>query len=136
MKTWKARQITEQDAEIGFRIRQIRQQKNIPQIEIAHKLGVTFQQMQKYELGHNRITAARLLEIADILGVTPNEILGRNVDQVLPENVDRKIAALWQHIRSDRYRRAILLLLETIHIETRTQPQRGVKQDNHTQGVE
>ncbi len=41
------------------------------QTELAERLGLTFQQIQKYEKGMNRIGASRMFEIAQILAVTP-----------------------------------------------------------------
>jgi transcriptional regulator with XRE-family HTH domain len=39
---------------------------------LADKLGLSFQQVQKYEIGSNRISASRLFGISRVLGVTPN----------------------------------------------------------------
>jgi transcriptional regulator with XRE-family HTH domain len=57
------------DIEMGRRIRLRRRETGISQIELAGHLGVTFQQVQKYEKGINRVSAARLQQIAEILGV-------------------------------------------------------------------
>jgi transcriptional regulator with XRE-family HTH domain len=57
------------DAHIGQRIRQRRQLLNMSQSDVASRIGITFQQLQKYEVGSNRVSASRLWEIADILGV-------------------------------------------------------------------
>jgi transcriptional regulator with XRE-family HTH domain len=47
-----------------------RREKRISQIELAGRLGLTFQQVQKYEEGNNRVGASRLQQIAKILGVS------------------------------------------------------------------
>ena len=57
------------DTEIGRRIRLRRFEVGISQKELADKLGLTFQQVQKYERGRNRVSAARLQQIAETLGV-------------------------------------------------------------------
>jgi transcriptional regulator with XRE-family HTH domain len=57
------------DVEIGKRIRLRRVEQHISQSELADKLGVTFQQVQKYEKGVNRVGAARLQQIATGLDV-------------------------------------------------------------------
>jgi transcriptional regulator with XRE-family HTH domain len=57
------------DIEMGRRIRLRRQEKGISQRELAGHLGLTFQQLQKYEVGMNRVGAARLQQIAKMLGV-------------------------------------------------------------------
>jgi transcriptional regulator with XRE-family HTH domain len=59
------------DRHVGNRVRQLRIQHNISQGTLAKQLGVTFQQVQKYEKGTNRISAGRLVHIAQFLGVTP-----------------------------------------------------------------
>jgi len=57
------------DIEMGRRIRLRRRETGISQIELADHLGLTFQQVQKYEEGINRVGAARLQQIAEMLGV-------------------------------------------------------------------
>src|SRR5882724_2470027 len=57
------------DIEMGRRIRLRRRKTGISQKDLAGHLGVTFQQVQKYETGVNRVGAARLQEIAKMLGV-------------------------------------------------------------------
>jgi transcriptional regulator with XRE-family HTH domain len=57
------------DAEIAKRVRALRLQRGLSQSELGEVLGVTFQQVQKYERGTNRISAGRLYRIADLLDV-------------------------------------------------------------------
>jgi transcriptional regulator with XRE-family HTH domain len=57
------------DVELGKRIRLRRVEQHISQTELGDKLGVSFQQVQKYEKGVNRIGAARLQQIATALDV-------------------------------------------------------------------
>lgn len=60
------------DKKVGINIRQRRMEMGLSQGKMATLLGITFQQIQKYEKGANRVAAGRLKEIADILDVTPN----------------------------------------------------------------
>ena len=55
------------DKHIGARLRAARIERGLSQAAFGEKLGLSFQQVQKYELGKNRISAGRLLECADIL---------------------------------------------------------------------
>ena len=55
------------DVYVGGRIRMRRLYRDMRQEELARKLGLTFQQVQKYESGANRVSASRLWEIAAIL---------------------------------------------------------------------
>jgi transcriptional regulator with XRE-family HTH domain len=57
------------DIEVGHRIRVERLSRGISQSVLGDKLGVTFQQVQKYEKGVNRVGAGRLTKIAEVLGV-------------------------------------------------------------------
>ena len=60
------------DKHIGERIRYRRILLGFSQQRLAQEIGLTFQQIQKYEKGVNRISASRLLEIAMVLGVPIN----------------------------------------------------------------
>ncbi|MGR9376243.1 helix-turn-helix domain-containing protein (plasmid) [Rhizobium leguminosarum] len=55
------------DSYVGARIRMRRQLLGMSQERLAEQIGVTFQQVQKYEKGINRIGASRLQRIADVL---------------------------------------------------------------------
>jgi transcriptional regulator with XRE-family HTH domain len=59
---------TEMDAIVGKRLRTARKLANITQQELAEVLGVSFQAVQKYESGENRITAPKLFKAAVFLG--------------------------------------------------------------------
>jgi transcriptional regulator with XRE-family HTH domain len=63
------KQASEIDAHVGHRIRLRRMLLGMSQEKLGTALGLTFQQVQKYERGVNRIGAGRLFEIARILGV-------------------------------------------------------------------
>jgi transcriptional regulator with XRE-family HTH domain len=57
------------DVEIGKRIRALRLERGLSQTELGNLLGITFQQIQKYEKGANRVAAGRLERIAEALEV-------------------------------------------------------------------
>lgn len=59
------------DLFVGQRIRTVREALNISQETLAQRVGVSFQQLQKYENGTNRIAAGRLYQVAEALGVEP-----------------------------------------------------------------
>jgi transcriptional regulator with XRE-family HTH domain len=65
----RARRADGRDAEVGRRVRARRLECDISQTELADRIGVTFQQVQKYEKGVNRIGAGRLQRIAEALDV-------------------------------------------------------------------
>ena len=59
------------DRHVGARTRALRLQRGISQSELASELGVSFQQVQKYETGANRVSASKLYTIARVLKVKP-----------------------------------------------------------------
>jgi transcriptional regulator with XRE-family HTH domain len=56
-----------EDIEIGRKIRALRLERGLSQSDLADGIGLTFQQVQKYEKGTNRVSAGRLQRIADML---------------------------------------------------------------------
>ena len=57
------------DVHVGKRIRHRRWTVGMTQQNLAERVGIKFQQIQKYETGANRVSASRLWDIADALGV-------------------------------------------------------------------
>lgn len=57
------------DAHVGKRIRHRRWMVGMTQQQLADRVGIKFQQIQKYETGMNRVSASRLWDIAEALGV-------------------------------------------------------------------
>jgi transcriptional regulator with XRE-family HTH domain len=55
------------DIKVGKHIRLRRQELSMSQTDLAKKLGLTFQQVQKYEKGTNRVSCSRLSEISEVL---------------------------------------------------------------------
>ena len=57
------------DGHVGRRVRERRRELGMSQAKLGSALGVTFQQIQKYEIGSNRVAAGRLWDIAKALEV-------------------------------------------------------------------
>jgi transcriptional regulator with XRE-family HTH domain len=72
----KTRSPTSVDTQIGLRIRHIRMQQKLSQEELGEALGVSFQQVQKYEKGSNRLSLSRAMQVAKALNTTVNEVAG------------------------------------------------------------
>jgi hypothetical protein len=72
------RSVDARDAEIGRLVRAQRQQLRLPQTDLAERVDVTFQQVQKYEKGMNRISIGRLTRIAEALDVPPTFFFARD----------------------------------------------------------
>jgi transcriptional regulator with XRE-family HTH domain len=65
-----SRAATDVDVFVGEAIRNLRKTRNLTLAELAEMVGLTHQQLQKYETGANRISAGRLYELAGKLGVS------------------------------------------------------------------
>lgn len=68
-KTGKVKQLLEFEQMVGGKIRERRKARCWTQKELANKLGISYQQVQKYEAGVNRISAGRLYQIAQLLSL-------------------------------------------------------------------
>jgi transcriptional regulator with XRE-family HTH domain len=66
------------DVYVAGRLRSCRKQLGLSQGEIAKQIGVTFQQIQKYEAGLNRIGAGRLFELAQLYGIPMQDLFPKS----------------------------------------------------------
>jgi transcriptional regulator with XRE-family HTH domain len=122
------------DVEVGHRIRIERLARGLSQTALANQLGVTFQQVQKYEKGVNRVGAGRLTKIAEVLGVpvgsffSGKEVLesevGRDVDQASPLKLLTvsgafRLLRAYSEIEDSELRRCIVDLVEQIKTHRR-----------------
>jgi transcriptional regulator with XRE-family HTH domain len=71
-----ARKVQESDIAVGERIRARRNQIVMSQEELGKALGVSFQQIQKYENGTNRISSGRLIQIVNALQCGVTDLIG------------------------------------------------------------
>lgn len=116
------------DLHVGARVRMRRKLLGVSQEKLADALGLTFQQVQKYERGANRISASKLFEIARFLGVPPSYFFEglaaeaptgeespaeQSLHQFLmtPEGVE--LASLLPKLAA-KYRRRVLELVRTL----------------------
>lgn len=117
-----ARSPSSVDLVVGRNIRIWRMAKGLSQAQLAQRLGLTFQQVQKYETGANRIGTGRLVKVAGILGV-PLAALFEGADgadharALLALVADRRsfrLAHAFAAIRRSPLRLAIVKLVEII----------------------
>jgi transcriptional regulator with XRE-family HTH domain len=80
----RARRADNRDAEVGRRVRSRRLECRLSQTELADRIGVTFQQVQKYEKGVNRIGAGRLQRISEALEVPITFFFGAGTEGAKP----------------------------------------------------
>ncbi len=109
------------DVGVGARIRERRKTLKVSQERLADALGLTFQQVQKYERGANRVSASKLYEIAAVLGVPvgyffadlPNTLTagGGSAEDLLGSPDSLELATLFARISRPRVREQVLQLV-------------------------
>jgi DNA-binding transcriptional regulator YiaG len=128
-RRWTSRLGTPVDTWVGGRIAARRQALGLSQTMLAERVGVSFQQIQKYETGVNRISASRLHQIAMALGVdagsffplggptTPVNAVSPDSGRVTP---GLRLAHAFSRIRRPRTRNALVVLAEALAGSTDT----------------
>jgi transcriptional regulator with XRE-family HTH domain len=66
------------DKQVGMRVRSYRNAASLSQAELGEKLGVSFQQIQKYEKGTNRLSFKQAVAASDVLNCTVAELAGQD----------------------------------------------------------
>ncbi len=120
----KQRSAGKPDVELGKRIRLRRVEQKISQAELGDTLGVSFQQVQKYEKGVNRVGAARLQQIATVLDVPVTFFYGtggndkpqREVESLLflDSSFSLRLLRAYHKIKDQTVQRQLVSLMESI----------------------
>jgi transcriptional regulator with XRE-family HTH domain len=115
---------TKIDRLVGRNIRVRRLASGLTQAELGAKLGVTFQQVQKYEKGINRIGSGRLYEIAEIFEVPVKSFFGGETKEpasrksspfeLLADAMTMQMVLEFGKISDSKLRRAVLAVVETL----------------------
>ena len=103
------------DVHVGNKLRLRRRLLGMSQAAVAGQVGISFQQLQKYESGSNRVGASRLYQLAQVLGVAPSAFFqglagedgGQESTVGAIESEGLRVAAGWQAIPDERLRKAI-----------------------------
>jgi transcriptional regulator with XRE-family HTH domain len=69
--------------EIGWKLRMMRQQAGLTQEQLSERIGVTAQQIQKYESGASKLNTYRLQQVARVFSV-PEQAFFTDIDDVMP----------------------------------------------------
>ena len=112
------------DVAVGLRLRTLRKSRSMSQEQLGRALGITFQQIQKYERGTNRISASMLVKSARALEVSPNTLLPDEGDPT-PRSPAiltllaqmrgvEELVETYARIKSPRLRRAVLQLARSL----------------------
>ena len=109
------------DLLVGSRIRMFRKGRKMSQAQLGKKLGVTFQQVQKYENGKNRVGASRLQMISTALDVPVGQLftdtVGTNRTSAKPLAFDPqalRIAEAFTRLNDKALRNSILDMVEAM----------------------
>lgn len=117
------------DVHVGARVRILRRASGMSQEALAARLGLTFQQVQKYERGANRISASKLFEIAAALNVPVSSFFeglrqvdeagsSRRVDDIFARLMEHEegaaLAELFPQIRSAQVRRTLVRMVRAL----------------------
>jgi transcriptional regulator with XRE-family HTH domain len=121
VKRMKQRSAGKPDIEMGKRIRLRRVEQRISQADLGQKLGVSFQQVQKYEKGVNRVGAARLQQIATALDVPvtffyDGDGKSREVESLLflDSAFSLRLLRAYSKIKDQTVQRQLVSLMESI----------------------
>jgi transcriptional regulator with XRE-family HTH domain len=107
------------DRHVGARVRERRIMMGLTQQQLADLIGVTYQQAHKYERGINRVSAGRLYEIAQVLGVPVNYFFDgieeHNSRPVSPrERMCLELARNFAQIPNERHQEALSQLARVL----------------------
>ena len=111
-----ARSALDADVHVGVKVRKARKAMEMSQTELGNELGVSFQQIQKYEKGSNRIGSGRLWEISRVLQV-PIDYFFEGIDK----NVSSDKSVPWwlldlarqiESIKDEKLQKQIISLIE------------------------
>jgi transcriptional regulator with XRE-family HTH domain len=121
------------DLHVGGRVRMRRKLLGVSQEQLADSLGLTFQQVQKYERGANRVSASKLYEIARTLQVpvsfffdgladpmdgSENDEVGQHAERIVQEFLTTpeglELAEVFPKINRGRVRRQVLDLVRAM----------------------
>jgi transcriptional regulator with XRE-family HTH domain len=115
------------DVIVGKRIRLRRLQLSLSQTDLGQKLGVAFQQVQKYEKGTNRVSCSRLYDISQILDVPVTYFFsasgdtGTGIEVAVAEQFDVpelkdgfRLMTAFRQIQNNAVRKNVIALVETV----------------------
>jgi transcriptional regulator with XRE-family HTH domain len=117
-------------SDVGKKIKQLRMQMGLTQSQLAEKVNISYQQIQKYEKGESQFNISRFLEIARALEIAPGQLFDNLFNQKIREPAghyhsdknqelkvtpeEKKLVAYYRGIKKNSVRNHILKLLKSI----------------------
>lgn len=114
------RQVLEVDAWVGRAVAQRRQHQGLSQSALARQLGISFQQVQKYEAGQNRLSAGRLFQLSQILSCPVGAFFPTEACPALPDSAPtwgsetRTMADAFSRIEDKAVRRSLSRIAQAL----------------------
>ena len=111
------------DVEVGLNLRRARLLRKLSQTQLGDALGISFQQIQKYERGVNRLSTSMLIRASRFLGIRPVELLPLHDSVEAPRGLVGQLGGVrgaaeivnaYCSVRSPRVRRALLQFIRTV----------------------
>jgi transcriptional regulator with XRE-family HTH domain len=102
--------------DIGLKIRQLRQQAGLSQERLAEMVGVTFQQVQKYESGYTTLNILKLQQIANALKLSACDFFGNApVQQIRLTHEEDQLLQAFRRIKNGELRGCVLKLVGNVN---------------------
>lgn len=111
---------------VGTQLKMLRMSRKISQKELARRMDITYQQVQKYEAGLNRISVSRIWQICKIFDITPNflfenvldlERLGGEASELIPNKLasshDVKLMLAFKKIEENDKKNLVIRMCES-----------------------
>ena len=120
------------DVAVGRNVRIWRMSRGLSQQQLANRIGVTFQQLQKYEVGANRIGTGRLVKLAAILGVPISALFegtdaaepSRSLLALVSDSRSFRLAHAFAAIKNNKARESLVNMVEKIAEAVPQQPEK------------
>ncbi len=106
--------------EVGFRIRRLREEAGMSQMDLANQIDLSYQQVQKYESGKNKVSLERLCQIALVFNTDVGYFLPKvgkqeeaaAVPPPILSNEERRLLKLFRRVKNAKFKQGILLQLQ------------------------
>ncbi len=115
--------ISKSEKSVGELIRQLRKSSGLSQMQLAERIGITYQQVQKYEKGVNQLTLSRIRQISGALGVPASFFLDeedfmfgeqKDMRRSSPMSEERHLLMSFRRIPNEKLKHGFLEMLEDV----------------------
>jgi transcriptional regulator with XRE-family HTH domain len=118
------------DAAVGVRLRNLRLRNKVSQTQLGEQISVSFQQIQKYEIGKNRVSAGHLAQFAKFFGVPVaafySEVTNDRAKAAVPSGAaDRSVVRLVRAFEAVRDKSLRAALLDMTELMAQQRPRRS-----------